>query len=779
VEFVVALLAELLAEEAWTAVKQRLRPPPPDWAETAAGALTTLPSLQLSGPEAAAVARWLRRTDVFAALIDADASDPGRTVAAIVEPLKFELGPPSDDVARRADLIACAAIVHLVEITASDVAVAIAGHRRLRADTSSLLTGQAVLYEVLLDVHEAVESVRSGSRPVTPGIVAGWQEVTSAFLDERRRSLSAEELVRYFDGQVPSWRHALADTIPRRDLASQLTTTLLAWADNRAPRAQFVVGASGEGKSTLLLQVAAAIAHASNAAVYWHLGRETTINVEEILALRELGRPVLLVFDEADSLVPRLEPALRAAFDPESWPLLLLGGARMLDWRRRGGPARVQSWQQFLECDTAQLGPVTLEEASRIVDAWDAGGEAGLAALAPMAPSDRARRLHQAACRTTGELDGTLFGAVLDVRFTREALLGHVSQMMERMAVMRLNDRARLLDGFAYVAAADAIGDVDGLDRVVLAHLTDVELASIQSKVVTPFGNEAAGSATSSAIRARHKSIARAAVVLLDRGTFDLDAADTYAALVGTTAAVGLTGRRVHAYSELVHAGPRLLTAFDGLLPPRGPRGWSLAAARSAVDNDPRNLGLAVELAYVLRHLGQVENAVVSLRGAVADGVAEFRDFSRTVRGFLLELAVVVGLSGALVDASWLALASLCDRIAGREVPLDPDRAGRALRSAVVGLSRLGSASGNALDAVAILARQTPAPTDPRELAGASVSGLSVDEALDAMRDEFGALRGQVQDRSLLALVEGGTFNALREIVLVGGSSHQEGSSEH
>ena len=70
--------------------------------------------------------------------------------------------------------------------------------------------------------------------------------------------LRGQEAVRYFDGAVPTWRHAISNLVPRLSHADRLKGRLQqGLADTAASTLQIVRAAGGEGKSTALLQVAA------------------------------------------------------------------------------------------------------------------------------------------------------------------------------------------------------------------------------------------------------------------------------------------------------------------------------------------------------------------------------------------------------------------------------------------------------------------------------------------------------------------------------------------
>jgi hypothetical protein len=82
----------------------------------------------------------------------------------------------------------------------------------------------------------------------------GWEIVSAARLNSLP-PLTGLEAIRFFDGAVPTWRHAGSTLIPRLSHAEAIAERISAGlVDESGCSMQLVRAAGGEGKSTALLQ---------------------------------------------------------------------------------------------------------------------------------------------------------------------------------------------------------------------------------------------------------------------------------------------------------------------------------------------------------------------------------------------------------------------------------------------------------------------------------------------------------------------------------------------
>jgi ABC-type uncharacterized transport system ATPase subunit len=126
-------------------------------------------------------------------------------------------------------------------------------------------------------------------------------------LESYDQTLSPEQLRRFYDGQQPDWRHALApeSQIPRRRVAAD---ALAQYEVLVAPTMVLLVGADGEGKSTVLRPVSVDLAKAGRRVLCRMPG--TPLDVDAIAALPP-GSTWILASDDSHEIAESLEETVQ------------------------------------------------------------------------------------------------------------------------------------------------------------------------------------------------------------------------------------------------------------------------------------------------------------------------------------------------------------------------------------------------------------------------------------------------------------------------------------
>lgn len=505
--------------------------------------------------------------------------------------------------------------------------------------------------------------------------IAGWQLIDAAFLGSLQ-PLRPEEIVRYFDGAVPTWQHAVSDAIPRRQDVTKLGTQLTKAQNNKAAcTLQLIRAAGGEGKSTLLLQAAADAAHAGDWTILWRTSPTEGLPPEHVATL-DPSRQWLIVADDTNNLVYDLaDSAQRLSRDGRANVHFLIA-ARDADWKSAKGDE--QPWGEWLtKQPDIVLRDITLNDAESVVQAWAKyEKEGGLRKLARYGDTaSRAAALQVAIHDAVNEqreqhkrrkpVDGSFFGGLLAVRFGQDGLQAHVRDFLKRLKGISIEGgRGNLFDALIYVAACHGTG-ISGINENVLSDLTGVPRYWVQSKVVRPLGEEAAAVHSAGHVFTRHSKVA-AAVLVESEQTFGVDLAEVWTRLISQTAQIGREpGMRVGpTFSQIVHSGPRLQRALPPQLTEDRRKDIAIAAARAAVKYQSEWLGCVDSLARTYRNAGDIEEAVHLFRGGLSEARSKV-DYDKVIRGYWYEWSVCEGLRGkerehSLADA-WLGGLSLSD----------------------------------------------------------------------------------------------------------------------
>ncbi|WP_420455794.1 SIR2 family protein [Rubrivirga sp.] len=524
-------------------------------------------------------------------------------------------------------------------------------------------------------------------------LLNGWRLVDDAFLGSLPE-LSPAEVIRYFDGAVPSWHHALSDAIPRRRHIQRLLNELReAEEQGGASSLHLIEAAAGEGKSTLLLQTAVDAARRYGWRVLARPTATLRLDPDKIEAL-DPDVQWLLVADDAESLARR--PDRHTPSDLEACAERLhargrsnvhfLLAARDTDWRWTGRKVAWEDWLRFRPPPPLVLRGVTAADAEQIVSAWEQQGTDALGALAEVDAGARAETFRQAVeASGRGREKGSLLGGLLEARLGAAGLRAHVRSLLARLQTVPVQGSSRsLYDALVFIAACHC-GRGPGLSLNVLADLLGIDRAWVGSTVMRPLGEEAAAVGGAESAWTRHPRVAEAVIAEVEE-SFDTDLAEVWAAIVRQT----LETRRdvwvpKDSFVYVAHAGPHLVKDLTMLSPAR--RGSvAVAAARASTSALPGRLDVIVSLARTLRKLRQPAEGAALLRTHL-DSAPEKADYRRVIRGYWNEWGTCEGEAGNSASAAVIQSASVSDLL--NPMPLDSDRIALSFSGAGKAFERL------------------------------------------------------------------------------------------
>jgi len=592
-----------------------------------------------------------------------------------------------------------------------------------------------------IDCHSIFTEILSTLRGMSsPAVVAssvssplaGWEHIDSTYL-KSLPALSPGEIVRYFDGAVPTWPHAVSPAIPRRQVVAEVTENLTRVAkDGTASSMHLIRAAGGEGKSTLLLQAAADIARAGGWSVLWRSSPKEGIS-PELIANLDPARRWLIVADDADNIVPGLaDSAYRLSQSGRARVHFLLA-ARDVDWRSASGLQK--PWAEWLtHFPDIILRGISPEDAKAVVTAWERLGSDGLRELSSI--GDTAQRIaafESAVGNAKDELaeqqrrhrpqDGSFFGGLLAVRFGQNGLQAHVRDFLKRLKDVHIeHGTSSLFDALLYVAACHGTG-IPGIDERVLADLVGAEREWVQRQVVRPLGEEAAVVHSAGSVLTRHSQVA-AAILVEAEHTFGIDLAEVWAQIVLQVVLTKRSGVRfVYWLSEILHAGPRLQRALPQQLADERRKAIAIAAAKASISAEPERLSYVSDLGRTYRKAEMIEQAVATFRDNL-NGAESKVDFEYNIRGFWYEWGVCEGLAGDTVEHraadAWIQGLSLSDYLSPAQITSDDVKlicAGLGVAFGKLAQSDPNSPSAKARRAVAFLGHlANPDPRTARNL---------------------------------------------------------------
>jgi hypothetical protein len=490
------------------------------------------------------------------------------------------------------------------------------------------------------DPGEASPAAESWTSPLE-----AWTAVTPELLETPAGGLSSDELVRFFDGQIPTWKHASASTIPTLASTAAVISAIESVCEHPRLAVHFVSGPAGEGKSTLARQVAA---HFARSGPSWRvLWREPGAWGDPDPTSLEAGAwHWLLVVDDADTAARTCFEMSRRIHELGRCDVQIVLVARDADWRAARGQAL--PWTQYATWETHRVRGLSDADALMVVDAWAGAGSYGLGQLATEPdPQARANALLEAARDEGGGPDGSFIGAMLRVRIG-EGLRDHVRTLMTRLRDRTINkSRGDLLEAFLYVACLHA-RNVLTLPPSALGDALDVDPSDLYRDVIWHLGEEAAVVQAGAYVVVRHRAIAETAMSLAPE--LGEDVGRLYYTIIRAALRMRQRGEYVVDLPAIVYVATRLTDT----------PAVAVQAARAPVDQEPDRMSFRTTLCKTLRQAGRAADAMVLARESyeLRDDMSDGR---KKLRIHLYEWGVCAGVSGMPALNALLALISLSD----------------------------------------------------------------------------------------------------------------------
>ncbi|MBD0372498.1 MAG: hypothetical protein ICV60_16765 [Pyrinomonadaceae bacterium] len=482
------------------------------------------------------------------------------------------------------------------------------------------------------------------TRPVAQiNIPTGWILIDEDFLDEFREELNHDEAIAYFDGLSPTWKEALSTRIPQRAIVREIQASLDEARRVRRRQLTLLMGPGGEGKSTILRQVVGNLT-GSYQKILWHEDVNTPLGETFIKDLISSKESWLIASDEAERISKEVYDAVRLLRERNKNNIQFLLCCRDTDWKWER--ADELSWRIYVsQFEERFIHGLTLEDANKIVGAWEYYGEEGLGELAGLDTFAAASKLveHARSEAQSNAYEGAFLGAMLRVRIG-EALRDHVKRLLERLNGRRLDEPGiSLMDAFAYIVALHA-KNILLLSRPVLARAIGCSVDSLQRLVLRPFGEEAAVSEHEIYVLSRHRAIAEAACEVMS-GVFGVNFDGIYCKLLRSARELYLKNEldvEVEYWNQL----PDIF--FD-----RGQEELGIKLAKVLIDVERQDPVKVVRLSKLYRKAGRYNHA--------ADAFRESAGQVKPDRAYYHELANVESYRRKYNLSVWLDGVSIAD----------------------------------------------------------------------------------------------------------------------
>ncbi len=508
----------------------------------------------------------------------------------------------------------------------------------------------------------------------------GWTHVHRRFIQEQTGLLDRADLHAYFAGDEPEWPQIASWQVNPRDAVAQAVRELGQVRSSKQRKSvHIVIGPGGEGKSTVVMQVAASMAGEPEWEVFWLSSRHEAKFQWRIFEpyLRD-GKALCVIIDEAHVVREKLRGflsrnAMRGALararkerasvgesgqEPSIHVLLC---AHQDGWRL-SQVGDIERWAKLeVPGREIRVQDLSLDDARRIITSYrqaDLLEELGLNTA--HTDEELARQLQGYAKHPSPSDDAALLGAVIRMR-TGVAAEVHIAKMLRLAKDAQERLKLPVHRAFVMTAAANAVG-IDKLSLEVLAlalgrSSRNEEMDAIIACVEGEFRVEGQGETRT--VRIRHRAIAKLvakeAFAGFPNGLNSANKRTTWEALGRAAASVSDT------YWESTRAKPILnLRESMVLVDPR----VAIAVAKGVVQRRPDDVVAVTTLARVYRETRESADSTEARKVChrfVEHDPNRLRD--PKVRPLLVEWAISSGLSGMWPRSLWLSLWSFSDHV--------------------------------------------------------------------------------------------------------------------
>lgn len=368
-----------------------------------------------------------------------------------------------------------------------------------------------------------------------------WRLIRQRELNELRAGLDSdgklkiEDAVSYFNGEEPKLKYVVSQSIPRRKAVEKIKDRISEAASERRMHVTLLIGPGGEGKSTILQQVAVDLTdHYPGIHVIWQ--QKVNVPLDKSLIQQLLGEPdsFVIICDNAAFIAQEVYETARRLSDKPRINVQFLLSSQTTEWQWNNAPPEREWLRTFGKTKFFSLpvNKLELADAQRIVEKWNEAGPEGLGVLAQIPEADRPQHLVNLAYEEeiNNPNEGPLLGAILLARKDDAILQGFVENILARLKTYQLPGDRTLRDVFAYIAVLHADmaalrADIAKarpnehrifpkpvtLSKPILARLLSCSPKFLEEEIIAPLADEAAVSRSEYFVLVRHRRIAEVA----------------------------------------------------------------------------------------------------------------------------------------------------------------------------------------------------------------------------------------------------------------------------
>lgn len=340
-----------------------------------------------------------------------------------------------------------------------------------------------------------------------------WLNENSALIGQE---LDENAAINFFNGKIPSLTEALSSSIPRRAICKDLLKIITKAAKDKRFAVTLLLGPGGEGKSTILQQVAIDLIRQRNPEIQV-IFRQQAENLTKIVEnLNGEEGNFVIVSDDAQNIAKDLSNIVKRVNKPNNIQFLLASRTTHWEWERNvNSNLQTHLGDNFVR---RRIGTLDERDAKEIVKAWEKAN-----ALGKLKDEKEPvkRLLDEASLKAdkSGK-QNSFFSAILWVR-KHQTLDARVKDILNELNKQPSLNGKKLDYYYNYIIALHGDG-ISILTNSVLQEVFGCDEIQLKTEVLDPLVGETAILQEGALVLARHHIFAeRAKELLKDRVDFN------------------------------------------------------------------------------------------------------------------------------------------------------------------------------------------------------------------------------------------------------------------
>ncbi len=339
-----------------------------------------------------------------------------------------------------------------------------------------------------------------------------WLNENSALIGQK---LDDKAAANFFNGTRPSFAEALSSSIPRRAIVKDLLKIITKATTDRRFAVTLLLGPGGEGKSTILRQVAFDLIRQRKPEIQV-VFRQDTSNLSKLIEnLRYKKGSFVIVSDDAQTIAKGISELAKRDDKPNNIQFFLASRTTHWEWEKRANSdLETYLGDNFVK---RRIGILIEEDAEKIIKYWEKAN--ALEKLADFPSENRVNRFLSVATAKASQ-QNSFFSAILWVR-KHQTLDARVKDILDGLKEKSSLNGKTLDYYYNYIIALHGDG-IPILTEMVLQEALGCDETKLKEEVLDPLIGETAILQEGKLILARHDVFAeRAKEILKSRVDFN------------------------------------------------------------------------------------------------------------------------------------------------------------------------------------------------------------------------------------------------------------------